>query len=598
VVFDYDKDGDEDIFVSNGPGVAHSLFTNLLVETGTTSFVDVGTAAGVAGTSQDGTGACAADIDNDNDVDLYVVSTGPDNILFLNNGDGTFTDVTATAGVGGAGRNAVGCSFGDVDNDGLVDLVVANTYDDWNHRIPLFLGGPTYPRMEHNQLYINQGNAVFTDETALRGLENVSNMSGPGLTGAAWTWAISMVDYDGDGDTDIVSADNQGGPKSQPSEERGWVRIFNNDGTGFFTDITQSVGTDVEGGWMGLAFGDINCDGNLDYFATNLGEYLTAASRSSVYIQDDNGNFSFGGPQLANGFGWGAVGFDYDNDADTDFLYYGGVDLLQAYVADHYGTLVQNTGVCSGVFNYDLNTQSVDHRFRSDQGVAIGDLNDDGFFDVVTVANFSWTPDNFLLSASAVRPPTGSPLDPFATFQFIVFPFTPGQQTWANPSLPVFLGDMTVELNSADNGNNWAKVRVRGSVGDLPNGVSNRDGIGALVSFTPDNGPTSMQPVLGGSSYASRSSLEIGFGLGAETAGTLDVLWPGGVRNRLYNVQAGERVTMPEVPCSYDGDFKNQGQFVSCVTHALNDLRGQGIITQAERQRLFDSAKKAWKDEN
>ena len=601
-VFDYDNDGDQDIFVTNGENAPHSLFSNQLVETGSLTFVNVAAMAGVEAVTQDGNGTCYADIDNDGDQDLYVLgamslTSSGDNILFENLGDGTFVDITATAGVAGDGRNSSGCSFGDVNNDGLIDLVVGNTYDNWAHRFPVFFAGPSYPRIDHNDLFINQGGNVFNDESTARGIENVSNMSGPGLRGGAVTWAIALVDYDQDGDLDMINADAQGGAKTQPSEERGWIRVFNNDGTGHFTDVTTSVGTNHEGGWMGLAFADANCDGHLDMFVTNLGDYLVPGARSSVYLGDANGNFSFGGPNEANGFGWGTVAFDYDNDADSDFAYFGGVDLFQFIVSDHFGTYVQNTGTCSGTYAYDLNGPAIDHRLRVDEGVATADLNDDGFFDVLTVSGLNYFPDNRFLSALGGNPPTGSIWDNFAANQFITSStISPGNQVWANPGLQISQGTLSIEINSADNGNNWIKVQTRGSVDTLDDGSVNRNGIGALVSFTPDGGPTSILPILGGASYASQNSLEVGFGLGAGTQGTLEVLWPGGVRNRLYDVQAGETVQLPEIPCSFDGNWKNQGQYVKCVVHALNDLRGEGVISQAERDRFFHSAKQAFND--
>jgi len=103
-------------------------------------------------------------------------------------------------------------------------------------------------------------------------------------------------------------------------------------------------------------------------------------------------------------------------------------------------------------------------------------------------------------------------------------------------------GSLAVEISSG-NHNRWAKVRTLGTVGLTGDGQANRDGIGALVSFRPWGGKAATQPVLGGSSYASQDSLEIGFGLGRAPHGRVDILWPGGVRNRLYRVRHGERIS-------------------------------------------------------
>src|ERR1044071_94940 len=99
-LFDYDNDGDIDVYVSNGPGHANSLYQNQLAQSGSVTFVDVAAAAGVTATAQDSSGVCYGDIDNDGDEDFYVTGIGEPNILYRNNGNGTFSDITAAAGVG------------------------------------------------------------------------------------------------------------------------------------------------------------------------------------------------------------------------------------------------------------------------------------------------------------------------------------------------------------------------------------------------------------------------------------------------------------------------------------------------------------------
>ena len=85
--------------------------------------------------------------------------------------------------------------------------------------------------------------------------------------------------------------------------------------------------------------------------------------------------------------------------------------------------------------------------------------------------------------------------------------------------------------------------------------------------------------------------------MGAADEGTADVLWPGGVRNRLYGVGHGEKITFPEIPCSYDGTWGNKGQYVACVTHALNDAKAAGLISNQAKARFLLSAKQAFDDE-
>jgi enediyne biosynthesis protein E4 len=598
VVFDHDGDGDLDLYVTNGPGTANSLFSSQLADSGELTFVDVGAASGVGAAAQDSTGACAGDIDNDGDRDLYVVATGMPNILFENQGDGTFADITAQAGVGGSGRHAVACSFGDVDGDGLLDVVVANTYDDWSHRTPTFSQGMTYHQMEHNYLFKNQGGNVFTDISASSGIESVSNMSGPGLSGGAFTWAIAMVDLDVDGDIDILSVDNQGGGPTAFSEERGWLRFYQNDGAGNFTEVTNAYGLDEWGGWMGSSYGDYNCDGYMDFFVTDLGGWIGAPKQDSRWFLGGPDGFTQPGisGMVQTPFGWGTVSVDYDNDADSDIVYHGSVDIFTLIIADNPGVLFTNGGSCSASFSYTPGVFQRDHQVRTVQGVASGDLNGDGFQDLVSVSNFDFARLRFLPFVGVFFPPQGSPFDAISGFEIGTSSApNPGFQTYVFPT--ILPGSLSVEINSADNGNHWAETTLIGGTGVVGGAVANRDGIGAVVSFTPDGGPTSMQPVLGGASYASQSSLSIGFGLGAATEGTVDVLWPGGVRNRLDDVQHGEKIAFPEIPCSYDAAWGNKGQYVACVTQALNGAKAAGWISGAEKARFLASAKRAFDDE-
>jgi enediyne biosynthesis protein E4 len=155
-------------------------------------------------------------------------------------------------------------------------------------------------------------------------------------------------------------------------------------------------------------------------------------------------------------------------------------------------------------------------------------------------------------------------------------------------------GTLSVEINSGGNGNGWATVKLRGSVGTIEGGGAPRDGIGGVVFFTPQGGKTVMRPVMGGGSYASQGSLEGTFGLGAATEGMVEVLWPGGTHNRLYNVRNTERITFPEIPCSYTAAWQSAEAYPACVDHALGGLTRNGVLDQAGASRLLDSALRAY----
>ena len=584
----------------NGPSAASGLYSNQLEETGAVTFIDRAAEAGVEAFDQDSSGVCFGDLDNDGDDELYVLGTGEANRLFENQGNGTFTDITAAAGVGGGDRHAIACTMADFNGDGRLDIVVGNSYGPWTHRIPVF-GGVDYENNEHNQLFTNQGGNSFVDNSAAAGLENVSNMDLPGTTGAAFTWAIGSADYDLDGDVDIFSMDNQGASINNS----GWIRIFDNDGAGNFTDRTVEAGTNVIGGWMGVDFADFNCDGNMDFFATNLGHIGGAPSRPWMGNSDRTFTDVGVGDIVNDPFGWGVSVFDYDNDADDDVIYHGSVDLLTFILSDNPGALLTNTGSCSGIFDYDATAISRDHLTREVQGVAVGDLNEDGFEDIVAVSSFDYEALNQGLLA-----PIGSPFDATRLLENMFSGrVIPGMAAYIGPQeedgTPIQNpnGTLSVEISSGDNGNGWAQFDVVGGAGIIGSHNAfagptvNRSGIGAVIEFTPHGGSTSMRPVVGGASYASQNALRTSFGLGGATFGTVDVLWPGGVRNRVYGVHSTERVTLPYIPCSIDGDFRNFGQYNRCVGIALNRYRQNGEINIFEQLRLKINAIIAFFDE-
>ncbi|NJL29497.1 MAG: hypothetical protein HC897_17230 [Thermoanaerobaculia bacterium] len=151
-------------------------------------------------------------------------------------------------------------------------------------------------------------------------------------------------------------------------------------------------------------------------------------------------------------------------------------------------------------------------------------------------------------------------------------------------------GTLAVEVSSADNGNGWAEIKLRGSVGTLSNGKVNRDGIGAVAYFTPEDGKTAIRPIIGGSSYASQDSLAANFGMGAATSGTVEILWPGGVRNRLVDVEPGEKILFPEIPCDFASQGEDRAGYTQCVTSSLDELVAAGVIGQQERARFIKGA--------
>ena len=609
-LLDYDNDGDLDIYVTNGPGRANSLFKNMLKETGQLKFVDVAAQAGVELKNNDSTGVCFGDIDNDGDEDIYVVSSGQINHLLENNGDGTFTEITQSAGVGGDKRYAAGCSMADVNNDGLLDIAVANTYHPWLHRRSVFTANYD-PNNEHDYLFLNQGHNVFANVSESSGLQNLLNVPDVGDPpgNPTFTWALAMVDLNQDGFADYIGLEDAG---AQPQKQRGIIRFMKNDGTGHFTDNSVAAHTNETGSFMGSTYSDFNCDGNLDIFVTDLGDFLAKGQNSRWLLGQANGTFVNPGvgDLVGTPFGWGASAFDYDNDGDDDIVYYGDVDLLRSFAHDNPGTLLQNTGNCTAKFAWDINGLERDHRDRIVEGVATGDLNNDGFGDIVTVSEFDTPQAPLFAWIPNVSGPHGTVFDPYAGVNAVFVPVA-GNMIYRNP--PYVDGSLVVELNQAANSNKSVQLRTLGTVGIVgsnkarsqgPVGHVNRDGIGAIVRFTPDGGKTNRRPVLGGASYASEDSLLQTFGLGSAAKGTAEVAWPGGAHNRLYDVAAGERLTVPEIPCDFVNFQDNLGPHATrgerrqvyrqCVESSLTDLSHAGLIDKPYLNRLLSSALRAY----
>ena len=609
-LFDYDNDGDLDIYVTNGPGTANSLYSNQSSDTtdekkdnAKVHFLDVAIKAGVAATDQDSNGVCFGDIDNDGDKDLYVMGASEPNKLFENLGDGHFEDITYQSQTSTGDKNSITCSFGDVNGDGLLDLVVGNLYNNFDNRLALMVESFEHLK-EHNNLLINQGGNVFKDESVSSGVQDFRGAS----------WSIAMVDYDKDGDIDIFIADDQATrlPAKVGGVDVGYIRILNNDGLGHFTDVTEAAGMNIVGDWMGITFADFNADGYLDLFATNIGDYLAAAVGSTVGLPTGKNEWSsrwflgqadgtFTDPGIGSlgttPFGWGASAADYDNDGDQDIIFHGGADMGILVDATNPGVILNNDGLANFKRDKTSLSNSSSHARRNVQGVAMGDLNNDGLADIVSVSSMDW-PDAFPLAPiinpennfggefddSAYIWPTFAPVDPLNPLSGFVW-------TGLEPED----GTLSVEINNLDNDNNWIKVKLLGTKGLTSGGQSNRDGIGAVVTFTPKNGKPSTKAVVSGGSNASADELSLIFGLPNTEKGSLEVLWPGGVKNRLNITHANKMYVVPEIPCDFNSHWNNKNEYVNCVRNSLNELSSLGIVEKSQYRRIFRSAITAYK---
>ena len=485
-LFDYDQDGWLDVLLING-GLTpdspikkgeHGLFRNL----GSGKFEDVSAKAGITSNGAYGMGVAIGDYNNDGYPDVFVTNFGP-NLLFRNNRDGTFTDITREAGIAGSGWST-SAAFFDFDNDGSLDLFVAR-YLDYSYQAKLHCaekGIHSYCHPRHfsgltNKLYRNLGDGRFLDVSEVSGL---AKTVGKGL-------GVVAADFDGDGWTDLYVA-NDG------------VRnlLYKNNGDGTFKDMTFVSGTgynsegEAEAG-MGVDVGDYNGDGLMDLVVTNYDLETNALYRNEGrwLFSDERWQAGIAQPGLELlGFG---VGFlDFDNDGDQDLLVVNGhvldnIELIRDNL--RYAEPMQLFENRGGRFLEHLPfSQYAVKSPRVGRGASFGDIDNDGDVDV-------------LVSNSGEEP--------------------------------------TLLVNQTDGKKNWILIKLVGK-------RTNRDAVGAMVSVTTDQGTRSAQ-VIGGRSYLSASDLRLPFGLGDSKAiRQLKVNWPGGSVGMFESVRINQVITITE----------------------------------------------------
>ncbi len=387
-LLDYNNDGLLDIFFVNGGRISHPMTTpenfdrhnpkywnRLYRQNRDGSFTDVTEQAGLAnaGDGNYGMGVAVGDYDNDGFPDLYVTSYGK-NVLYHNNGNGTFTDVTAKAGVA-AGGWSVSAGFFDYDNDGKLDLFVTR-YMEWDTQHSKDCGGNfhtycppgEFPRTT-NILYHNRGDGTFEDVSETSG---IAAKKGHGL-------GVAFADYDGDGLTDIYVA-NDGMQQY----------LLHNNGNGTFKEVGLEAGAALnsDGGplsGMGVVFQDYDNDGRPDIIVTTL-----PRQTYGVFHNDGHGAFSDRGLQtgisMLSGVtaGWGVGLEDFDNDGQKDLF------VAQGHVLDNVEKIDPSLHYLEPsllALNHDGRFESVDPGTRAmvaARGTAFGDLNNDGWIDAVT----------------------------------------------------------------------------------------------------------------------------------------------------------------------------------------------------------------------
>jgi enediyne biosynthesis protein E4 len=492
-LFDYDNDGRLDIFFTNGaklmtpmpkgalPDKSDATYWNRLFHQNPDgTFTDVTIKAGVSGNPEAGysMGVAVGDYDNDGFEDLLVTSYGG-NVLYHNNGDGTFTDVTAKSGVRGSGWT-VSAGFFDYNNDGRLDIFVTR-YLDWTFEKNTYCGDrvPGYRAYCHpnnfagvsNLLFKNNGDGTFTDVSTDSGIAKEKGKS----------LGVAFADYDNDGWTDVFVAND-----SIQSF------LFHNNGNGTFTEsaLTSGAGLNQDGNTfagMGTDFADYDNDGRPDII-------VTALSNERYVLFRNLGAGLFSDESTASGLaritmlmaGWGTRFLDYDNDGWKDLF------VAQGHVLDN----VEKTSSSLKYEQTPLLLRNDHGKFEqanaggpflqphSGRGAAIGDIDNDGAVDIVV--------NNLGEGCSVLR-------------------------------------------NNGGNHNHWLGLRLEGT-------RSNRDGLGSRIEVTSPSGFRQFYTVTTASSYISASDRRVIAGLGKESiAKRVVIQWPSGTVQTLEDVK-GDRM--------------------------------------------------------
>jgi enediyne biosynthesis protein E4 len=475
-IFDYDNDGWPDVLLVNGTTLEGSpkdkAPTNHLYRNNHDgTFKDVTASAGLTATGW-GQGVCVGDYDNDGWEDVYITYYGSNRLY--HNQKGVFTEVGSKSGVAGSGKAwGTGCAFVDYDRDGLLDLVVANYVDFDLASAPApgetasctwkgvaVMCGPRGLASAKNILYHNKGNGTFEDVTTKAHIDQ---------TTGHYAFSVSTFDFDQDGWPDIYIACD-----STPSI------LYRNNHDGTFTDVAVNSGAAFnddgrEQAGMGSTIADYDGDGRLDIFKSNFSD-----DTSTLYHNNGDGTFSDSTFPAGLGLytkylGWGTMFFDFDNDGWPDLILVNGhvyPEVDKYHLGSNYQEpriLYHNNG--NGTFSDISETAgSAITTVSSSRGLAVGDLWNDGRMSAV-ISNMN-----------------------------------------AKPSLLV---------NDIRSPNHWIAFKTIGT-------KSNRDGIGARLIMKAGK-RTFTDEVRSGSSYISQSDMRVHFGLGSiEKVDEVRVNWPSG----------------------------------------------------------------------
>src|SRR5712692_7069067 len=494
VIFDYDNDGWPDIFLPNGSLIegfpeGQEPSGHLYHNNQNGSFTDVTAKAGLAHAGW-GQGACAGDYDNDGYLDLLVTYWGQ-NILYHNNGDGTFTDVTEKARLRTAKSEwSTGCSFLDYDRDGRADLFVSRYVDFSSDSVPRpgqgqwckwkginVMCGPRGLKTSVNALYHNNGDGTFSDVSETSGITRASGCYG---------FTSLSADFDNDGWPDIYVACD-----TTPN------LLYHNNHDGTFTELAKMAGVafNEEGSMqagMGVSADDYTHDGYQDLVKTNFSDDTPTLFLNRGKNVFDDVTRSAGLGRVTSWLGWGVQFYDFDNSGWP-------------------GVLISNGHVYPEVDGKDLGTS-----YRQPR-VAYYNLHDGKFANITTQAGDT---------LSELHSGRGMALGDF---------FNNGREE-------ALVNNMnetpSLYYNTAPVGN-FISLQLIGV-------KSNRAALGAQVTLEQD-GDKHEKEIRSGGGFISQSDLRVHFGLGkAEKAEKIVIRWPNGLLETLKDLEANRYYVVRE----------------------------------------------------